>query len=228
MALSELQMRKLNRMAAKDLLEVEHLLKVARIGDSSDVQFLQSLKTTNSWSDSGIENGVLVVPFGRWTEVVCAFLEGGYDRLISLATDPDTFDDYCEFCIAALEELRTPQSVLALMDIAQGIETIPTRHKAVSVAAKIASALNLILSLKGAPSIYPHIEDTVREFLHTLLIADLEEHELASVIYALRGVGDELSIHKITALPPLNYPFEGAQKASIRAIKKRVKQRRDA
>jgi hypothetical protein len=64
---------------------VEHLLKVATIGDATDAPFLRALKAEHGWSESGREGRARVVPFGRWSDTVCRFLEDGYKGLVQLA-----------------------------------------------------------------------------------------------------------------------------------------------
>src|SRR4051794_17121597 len=114
MGLTAAQRRTLSRKAADNSLEVEHLLKVATLGDASDAPFLRALREEHDWSDSGREVGTLVVPFGRWADTVCRFLEHGYPGLVQLAKDSDTA---AEFCVGVLEELNSPASVPAILVI---------------------------------------------------------------------------------------------------------------
>ena len=104
MGLTTAQRRTLSRKAVDNSLEVEHLLKVATIGDAADAPFLRVLKGEHGWSDTGREGRKLVVPFGRWADTVCRFLEDGYLGLVQAAKDPP---DAADFCVSVLEELKT-------------------------------------------------------------------------------------------------------------------------
>src|SRR5262245_33962022 len=100
MGLTAAQRRALSRKAADNSLEVEHLVKVAVLGDATDAPFLRALKGEHGWSDTGREGRKLVVPFGRWADTVCRFLEDGYPGLVQAAKESDG----AEFCVSVLEE----------------------------------------------------------------------------------------------------------------------------
>jgi hypothetical protein len=218
MGLTAAQRRTLSRKAADNSLEVEHLVKVAEIGDASDVPFLRALKAEHGWSDSGREGRTLVVPFGRWADTVCCFLEGGYPGLVQAAK---VSDRAAEFCVSVLEELKTPASVSALLAIGEPVIERPA--ESIKLAVRLADAFNLLLSFKGAPAIAPSVEGQVREFLHRLLAIELSEVQRASVACALRGVGDAESAALVGALPPFRGSWAGLEQTAVRQIKQRVR-----
>jgi hypothetical protein len=218
MGLTAAQRRTLSRKAADNSLEVEHLLKVAELGDASDAPFLRALKEEHSWSDTGREGRKLVVPFGRWADTVCHFLEDGYPGLVQSAKDSP---DAAHFCVSVLEELMTAASVSAILAIGGPVIERPATD--VNLAVRLAEGLNLLLSFKGAPAIAPGAECKVREFLHRLLAAELSEEQRASVVCALRGVGDAESVALVASLPPFRRGWAGLEQQAVRQIKQRLR-----
>ncbi|MCH8839949.1 MAG: hypothetical protein IH831_04595 [Planctomycetes bacterium] len=100
--LSEADIENFRERAATNALEVEDVLQLAAIGDPQGVSLLQELKRQHQWSTSGFENGVRVVPFARWADVVCVYLHDGYDGLVSLAVDGLPDRDAIYFPVAVL------------------------------------------------------------------------------------------------------------------------------
>jgi hypothetical protein len=218
--LTDSQVRSLRRKAAAGSLEVEHLLKVAALGDASDAPLLRQLRAAYGWPDSGRPGDDPVVPLGRWADVVCTFLKQGYAGLIRLARqDPGAV----EFCIGLLEEKKTPESVAALLAIGGGVIDRPGSDR--RLALRLAGALNLLLAFKGAPRIDEATAARVREFLHRLLSLDLSEAERAVCVCALRGVGDERSLGLIGRLPPFGGSWSGLAESASRQIKSRLRRR---
>jgi hypothetical protein len=218
MGLTATQRRTLSRKAADNSLEVEHLLKVAAIGDAADAQFLRALKGEHGWSDTGREGRKLVVPFGRWADTVCRFLEDGYAGLVRLAEESA---GAAEFCIGVLEEVRTPESVSTLLAIAGPVIARPEAD--IPLAVRVAGGLNRVLSFKGGPVIDPAAERRAREFLHRLLSVELSEVQRASAVCALRGVGNTASADLIAGLPPFKGCWAGLEGATVRQIKQRLR-----
>lgn len=215
MALTDAQKRTLTRKAADNSLEVEHLLKVSTIGDATDAALLRTLKAKHSWSDTGWEGRRRVVPFGRWAEVVCRFLEQGCDGLVRMAGESA---DAAGFCVGVLEEVKTPESVVALLAVASAVKGPKDR-------VRLADAFNQLLSFKGGVTLSPTVEREVRDFLHGLLGEGLAESQRASVVCALRGVGDEESLALIADLPLFKGSYAGLEAAATRQIKQRLRRR---
>lgn len=218
MGLSDAQRRTLSRKAADNSLEVEHLLKVATIGDASDAPFLRALKEEHAWSETGCEGRARVVPFGRWSDTVCRYLEDGHTGLVQLAGKSI---EAAEFCISVLEEIKTTESVVALLAIGGPVIANPKVN--VSLAILIADAVNRLLSFKGGPEIDPAVELQLREFLHHLLALELSEVQRASVVCALRGVGDAVSVTLIASLSPFRGSWAGLEQSAVRQIKQRLR-----
>ncbi|QJW98594.1 hypothetical protein [Frigoriglobus tundricola] len=218
MGLTAAQRRTLSRKAADNSLEVEHLLKVAAIGDAADAALLRTLKGEHGWSDSGREGRQLVVPFGRWADTVCRLLEGGYAGLVRMAGEAGGAD---EFCIGVLEEVRTPESVSALLAIVGPVVERPASD--VRLAVRLADGLNHLLSFKGRPAITPAVEQQVREFLHRLLALELTEVQRASAVCALRGVGDAGSLSVVAGVPPFRGSWAGLEQSAAKQIRQRLR-----
>lgn len=214
--------RKLRRMAHLGELEVEHLLELVSLGDSSTCSFLDELSTTYVWNASGFDSeGSRVVPLARWAQFVAGYLDGGYTRLIEMATEQPIDSSQIAFASAVLEELKTPDSVKALLSILSIVEKTSAAFS--DEERKVVSALNIVLSFKGRPTISDEMTTQTREYLHECLSRCSFDLDLSLVVCALRGVGDEKSIAAIDGLPELEYPYNGTQSAAKRAIRKRLK-----
>jgi hypothetical protein len=218
MGLTAAQRRTLSRKAADNSLEVEHLLKVAELGDATDAPFLRALKAEHGWSDTGREGRKRVVPFGRWADTVGRFLEDGYPGLVQGAKDSG---EAADFCVSVLEAVKTAASVSAMLAIGRPVIERPAAD--LELAVRLADGFNRLLSFKGAPAIAPAAEGEVREFLHRLLAAKLSEAQRASVVCALRGVGNAESATLIGSLLPLRGSWAGLEQTAIRQIRQRLR-----
>jgi hypothetical protein len=216
-------MRWLKRKAADDTIEVENLLALAVLGDAAAVPLLRELKAKHNWSDTGFEGRRRVIPFGRWADTVCCYLESGCDGLVALAKGARTRKEFSEFCLGLLEELRTPESVRAVLTIAGPLVRRPARDVATSV--KLAATLSNLVSLSGGDRLDATTEETVRGFVHTLLRAKLTETQRCLCVIALWAAGDESSIRLIEALPPFRHPWKDVGKRAVKGIRKRLRER---
>jgi hypothetical protein len=219
LALTQSQIRSLKRKAANNSLEVEYLLKVAAKGDASAALLLRQLKAEHGWSDTGRGRDGKVVPLGRWPDVVCCFLEHGYDGVVTLACKKRK--TFAEFCISLLTELKAPSSVRALIRLGGGVLREPARDP--RLALLLAGAFNLLLSFKGAPQVKETTTATIRKFLHGLLQLELSEPERATCVCALRGVGEETSIALIAGLLQFRGVWSGVKAHTVRQIRKRTR-----
>jgi hypothetical protein len=219
-ALPSSVVRSLKKKAADNSLEVEDLLKVAARGDASDAMFLRRLKDEHAWSDSGLEHGARVVPFGQWVNVICCYLERGYGGLVDLAGVGTGGDDVAGLCVGLLEELNTPASVTALLAMGGNIIERPETDLVHTL--RLARAFNRLLSFKDAPAVDMVSVAKIREFLHRALALELSEAERATFVYALRGVGDNESLRLIGELPRFQGPYAGLGESASGAIKKNL------
>jgi hypothetical protein len=218
MGMTAAQRRTLSRRAADNSIEVEHLLEVAAVGDAVDAPFVRALKIEHGWSNTACVGSSRIVPFGRWADTVCRFLEDGYTGLVAMSVEAA---GSAKFCIGLVEEIRTPESVFAVLAIGRTVIERPAID--VQLALRIANAFNLLLSLKDVPTVAPSVEHEIRDFLHRLLEIELSEEQRASAVCALRGVGDESSAARIAALPPFQGNWAGLEASAARQIKKRLR-----
>jgi hypothetical protein len=150
------------------------------------------------------------------------YLEGGADALVAYARRDEPKSFY--FATSILSELKSAASVLAFAELAAGIESDLSR--CIEDAIKLAEAINLALSFKGAPVVYEQTAAELRRFLHAVLQQELSEPQRATVVCALRGVGDESSVQLIGAMPGFVAPWSGLESTAIKAIRKRLRQPR--
>ena len=221
MPLSKDQVRRLKRKAADNTLEVENLFIVAASGDASAVPLLRQLKEKHGWSDTGFEGRTRVVPFGRWANVVCCYLERGHDGLVALTKSKKAKGAFREFCISLLEELRGPESVDALIRIGGGVLRSPRKDEKLAV--RLVRALNPQFTNDVGRFIGEPTRSLVREFVHKLLTLKSRETDRHTCLWILAEVGDESSLQRIANLPPSRDRWEKkiANKA-IKAIRDRL------
>lgn len=219
MPLINSKLAKLRRMAANGDVEVEHLTEFAVLGDARAVPVIRELQAKHNWPHSNRVGDVHVAPLARWAEVVCTYLEGGCDALVNYArrTKPESL----AFAVSVLGEVKSAECVLALAELSEDVDGVsPERLKD---GLKLADAINLTLSFKNPPPIYPETAEQLRTFLHTLLGQDLSESERVRVVCALRGVGNEESIRLIGTVPKFIGTWTGLDSLACKAIRKRLR-----
>jgi hypothetical protein len=206
----------IRKKASDGSLEVEHLLREAKKATPGLAEELRSLARELNWPlDGRMQDGSLVVPLGAWAEAVALYTSGGLPALQGFARDPGN----ATYVLALLEELKSAPAVEFLVDTFAGLMASPERDLSLSV--RIASALNLMLSLRPRAPISNANASIVQGFLLRLYPVARNEAERAIAVLALRGVGDASAIALLTRLPELAPPWEGAVSSTIRAIKKR-------
>lgn len=206
----------LRSKARRNALEVEHIIAAAKARLPGLCEVLNELSHEYGWSESThLPDGTHVVPLAKWSAVAGAYAEGGEQALEPFAARPG--DE--PFVIGILGEIRTDASLSAL--IAFFSTTMDTPDRAPEAAWRLVSAFNHLLSTKDA--IVPTQEQAARVRLfpmRCLQIADAPARR-ASVLYALRGVGDASSLELIRSLEDLPCPHETARTSAIRAIRRR-------
>ena len=219
MASIDSKLATLRRRAAKNDLEVEHLTEFAVIGDARAVPVIQELRAKHDWSPSNHDGDANIVPLARWSEVVCNYLEGGCDALVEYARSPEQESLY--FAVSILAKVKSAACVLSLAELSADIATaLPARVKD---GVKLADAINLTLSFKNPPPAYPDTAMQLCSYLHAMLLQDLNEHERARIVCALREVGDEESIRLIGKLPKFKGAWVGLESLACKVIRKRIR-----
>jgi len=212
------RLKRLRARAKNSDVEVEHLLAFASLGDARAVAALRAIAAEHGWSTWGTKRDRRV-PLGCWTDTVCAFLEGGYERLVELALDPKTKHS---FALAVLEHCETMESALAVLAIVEAVErrAKPDRARL----RDCVDALNLLLCF-GKVSLRGKDEARARHFLHRRLANKLPITQRAGVILALRGCGNADSI-ALLANYSLPSPWTNVVNLTTRAIQNRRKLQR--
>ncbi len=183
-----MSIKSITARARAGTLEVEHLLKEARYPDAALADALDALAVELGWpSVAGTGDGKLVVPLAAWAQVVAAYARDGYPGLLALAADPALAD----FVIGLLEESKTSEALDTLMRAFP--DQLETPGQDGARAARIAAALNLMLSFKPAVPVAPAQAGRLRAFLHALHACAETDAQRAGALLALRGVGDEHS-----------------------------------
>jgi len=207
----------LRRKAADNSLEVEHLLKAARLKLPGLWTELELLASQHDWSlDNQLADGSHVVPFGRWAKVAGAFASGGYEALRPLA-----LDDIDAPCVVGLiEELNSAEAIDQLFVLFAAEICNPLCRPAVSH--KLVSALNLLFSVKSSPPTTHNQRAVAAAFLNKALSISTTNVERANVLYALRGAGDLESLEALADIDEPDAPFAGARTLAMRSIRKRL------
>ena len=154
---------------------------------------------------------------GMWVDVACIYIASGYEGLVIIGSKVKQVS----FVVAFLQEYKTRESVISLIRIAEYYLDDPSTKNDALI--KIASGINLLLSFKDAPEIESSISDRARKVIHKCLSYCKTSAEFATVIYALRGVGDNESIELISNIPKLQDEWLGTENVVKKAIRKRIK-----
>jgi hypothetical protein len=208
-----MKIKDIRRKADRGTLEVEDLLQaaVARLPGLSTE--LQQLAVQYAWRAEESEAAPRV-PLATWATVVCAYSDGGLPGLRQLGPK------YSSYCIGLLEEIRSPEAVDALLNWWPYAISQPALETA--LAWRIAGALNLMLSFKGAPQISAVHQALVRQFAYNLYLAADSEPNRATALLLLRGVGDEQSLAFASAAAEFAGAWSDTKRHVTRAIQRRV------
>jgi hypothetical protein len=149
--------------------------------------------------------------------VAGAYAQGGLAALHVLR------DQHPSFCIGLLEEVRSEAAVEALLT--WWPQAISTPNGTPDLAWKIATALNRILSFKGAPEIAEASCNSVRQFAYALYSVAAAEPQRALALLLLRGVGDEQSLVLVSQANEFEGAWAGTKRSVAEAIRRRIGER---
>jgi hypothetical protein len=222
-SLSARQLAKLKRKAKRNDVEVEDLLAVATCGDSAAITVLQELQKTYQWSESDRVGHGRVAPLGRWAKVVCRYLRDGTQGMADLALADDEPELDREMAISVLEEIKTADSVRALIRVTGTMKLTTAKGRARAL--DIVAAFNMILSFyRGNDLALDEGEvKAIRAFVHCFLDVATTENEISTAYCALRAVGNEESLARIQIRPPLRRAFKGVEEIVCKAIKRNIR-----
>lgn len=210
----------LRNRARSGSLEVEHILAAAVRRLPGLAEELKSLSHELGWKSEQLsQDGVLLVPLARWADVAAAYASEGFPGLSRLSSDPG----FGHFVIGLVEEIKTADSLNFLLTTFANVLESPAKDR--FLAFRLAQAINLWVSI---PPPMPAVETQavkLRVFLEALYPLAESEAERALAVMALRGVGNEASIEFVAALPEFTNPWQQTKSATIRAIRKKLRQR---
>lgn len=191
-------------------LEVEHLLRLAHIGDDATADFLKEFRGEGNKGHLE-ELKIGADSFRIWALVVEEYLRGGAENLKKLANK-----GYARFVIALLENLHSEESLSIMVDIFSSIIRNPRESKELS--GRLVSAINIILSFPPVVEVDGKVEADLREFIHRYIDMAESDQEYATAICALRSIGDESSIKLIKSKKKLSGSWSGTEKIVINKI----------
>jgi hypothetical protein len=211
-----MNLQALRRKAAHGSLEVEHILKAAKLLIPGLSAELTRLSAELHWSmDTHLADGTHVGPMARWAAVASAYADHGLDGLGQMAHD----DLNAPLVIGMLEEINSSQAVDALLRIFASTVAEPTRNP--PLAFRLVKAVNLMFSVKSSPASSPKHRKLTAAFLNEVLGLAETNAERALVMYAMRGAGDTSSIDLLAQHLEPEPPYVGARALALKAIRKR-------
>jgi hypothetical protein len=219
----------LRNKAKKNNIEVEDLFVLIHLNDKSIIDEIQAISKKYNWAI--VENcdilgtgKILEIPFATWVNHICSYLQNGIPALLEVGLKSQ---NEWNFAIAILEEIKTSESFTALFTILKFSNPSTDYDKLIDTI----GAMNMIVSFKNKPILTRSLEIEATNYLLSLIEIFRNEnaHEkyIANCLYALRGIGDETTINKINKMPLITeYAYKGAEKLTIRSIRKRLKPER--
>ena len=125
------------------------------------------------------------------------------------------------FVLPALEELRDTAAVQGVLTIFSKEIDCPENNVEVSV--RIAATLNLILSFNASPKISEIEAQRIRAFLFRLYPFAGKEVDRATVVLALRGVGNEDALAFLATVKAFSGAWSEVKSTTARSIKQRLR-----
>jgi hypothetical protein len=150
----------IRNMAKRNTLEVEHLLKAAKARTFGLRHELDLLSRELGWSDTPYPApGIHVVPLARWALIVGTYAEEGFSGLSPLACD----EQNASYILAVIEEVKNEEAAVSMLAFFRNILLDPSVN--IETARHLASACNVLFSLKGGPSPTDDQAQMVQRFL---------------------------------------------------------------
>jgi hypothetical protein len=204
----------LRRKAARGTIEVEHLLQAAVAHLPGLSAELQQLTVQYGWKTTEECETTQHVPLATWAKVASAYADGGFAGLRKFSPE------YPTFCIGLLEELRSGDTVDALLS--WWPQALSSPEAETVLAWRIADALNLVLSFRGAPEVSGTHQAFVRQFAYRLYLLADTEPQRATALLLLRGVGNEQSFAFVSAAEEFTGAWSNTKRHVLAAIRRRI------
>lgn len=215
--LEGMSLQSIRKKALTGSLEVDHLLREARLGTPGLGQLLLQLSEQLGWPHAELApDGTREVPLAAWARVVAAYSNAGFPGMRDLALD----STLAPFVIGVVEELKTVEALAFLLEVFAVNLAQPERD--IQLFIRLATAVNLMLSFKSAPPMREEQSELVQLFLFRLHSLARNHAEAALALLALSGVGSADAAAFVQASPRLAPPWANVQSTVLRAIRKRV------
>ncbi|WP_395008943.1 hypothetical protein [Undibacterium sp.] len=207
----------LRKKAQEGLLEVEDLLQAAIEKQPGLSEELARFATAYGWHKQGPQSdGTPVVPLAKWAVIASAYADCGFDGLRAQVQQPQDIP----FVLGLAEEIKSSDSVAFVLEIsAQYLRGEASEE----LAARIASAFNLLLSFKQAAPVSAAQAIAIQNFLISVYPGLQAEARRATCLLALRGVGDQSAIQIVEAADDFKEPWNNTKSVVLRAVRKRIK-----
>lgn len=201
-------------------MEVEDMIRFVLLHGPAAADEIERLRNQHQWVMEGLlPDGTRVVPFGRWAFVCIAFGRGGVGALRALLQD----SSMASFVVGLLQEVKTVESVQALVDFCAAARFAATRHDEMGwVEWEALLALNHLLAFQDFVPIDAQTADKLRQILFSA-------HERASmpqlkgnVLLAMRGVPSDGALSWVQGLSDVDPALKEYQTACVKAIKSRL------
>mgnify|MGYP000915859630 CR=1 FL=1 len=199
-------------------VNVEDILPLVKIGDTSICYDLLTLKEEFQWSEVGnVENQV---PLGSWVDIICIYYRDGYGGVVKVGIENVQF---LGIILGVLEELKTVES---LNSVANLLEYYTRKDTNVEAAYRCIMAINQMISFDEEIDLNTQrtaIKKLIIEFIELIdsLNVDEDERYIIGAYCSLRRVGDIDTIDMIKRRPQLKSSGGlGLEKIVIKAIKK--------
>lgn len=207
----------LRKKAQGGLLEVEDLLQAAIERQPGLSEELARLGAIYGWQTQGLQpDGTRVVPLAKWAAVASAYAESGFEGLRALAQEPHDIP----FVLGLAEEIKSADSVAFILEIC---DLYLKGEASEALAVRISSAFNLLLSFKQAAPVSSAQATAIQNFLIAVYPSIQTEAKRATVLLALRGVGDQTAIQFVEAAADFKEPWSDTKSVVLRVVRKRVK-----
>jgi len=214
-----MNIKTLRKKAHDGSLEVEDLLLAAIERQPGLSDELARLTVDHDWQLHGRQqDGTRVVPFARWAAVASAYASGGFAGLRLCAQEIENVS----FVLGLVEQIPSNESVSFVLELCG--QYLADLAQSEDLAIRVASAFNMLLSFKQSAPVTTDQAKAIQNYLLALYPLAKSEAQRASVLLALRGVGDQKALQFVASVPDFDEPWGGTKNAVLRAIRKRVKE----
>lgn len=201
-------------------MEVEDMIDFVLFHGAAAADEIERLLKQHQWGmEAVLPDGSRVVPFGRWALACIAFGRGGVAALMPLLSDPGM----ASFAVGLLQEVRTPESVEALVDYVAtaSFEADGPEHPAWAEW-KALLALNSLLAFDDFVPVREYTSDKLRQILIFAYERAATSPRKSNALAAMRGVPSEVALEWVQGLKDLDPELKQLQRMCVKAFQKRL------